>query len=103
MQDGIRRVMTRDGDNTVDLVFANMDDLREVERHCELISRDTDKVRGDIVTLAEVPGVVLEKYCNERGVRWDEFMKSTDLQTEFINSEYAKPFRIWGRTGNKKF
>ena len=102
MTESIRRVMTRDGENAIDLVYANMDDLRGLSAHCEAISRDADKTKGDIVTLAEVPGVVLEKYCNERGIRWDDFMRDRQLQTEFINSEYAAPFRIWGR-GGKKF
>lgn len=103
MQDGIKRVMTRDGDSAIDLVYADMDQLKGLEHHCAALSKDQSHTSGDVVMLAEVPAEVLEKYCNERGVAWTEFMRSRDMQTEFINSEYARPFRVWGRTGNKKF
>lgn len=103
MQDGIKRVMTRDGESAIDLVYADMDQLRGLEHHCSALARNKDNTKGDVVMLAEVPAEVLEKYCNERGVAWTELMRSRDMQTEFINSEYARPFRVWGRDNKLKF
>lgn len=103
MSDGIKRVLTRDGDKAVDLVYADMDQMRALERHCEALSAQKQNTTGDVVMLAEVPAEVLEKYCNERGIAWADFMRSRDIQTEFINSEYARPFRVWGRSKQLKF
>ena len=103
MSDRIKRVMTRDGENAIDLVYADMDQMRELERHCDALSAHKQNTTGDVVMLAEVPAEVLEKYCNECGIEWSDFMRSRDIQTEFINSEYARPFRVWGRSKNLKF
>lgn len=103
MQDGIKRVMTRDGENAIDLVYADMEQLRGLGSHCAALSAHKSNTTGDVVMLAEVPAEVLEKYCNERGIAWMEFMRSNDLQTDFINSEYARPFRVWGRDKKLKF
>lgn len=103
MQDSTRRVVVRDGDIVNDLLYADMEQMRALSKLCDSLSEQKSNVTGDVVMLAEVPDVVLEKYCNERGVLWSELMRSREMQTEFINSEYAAPFRVWGRSNNLKF
>jgi hypothetical protein len=45
--------------------------------------------------LATVPGEFIEHWCHVNGVAWRDFMTSQTVQTDFINSDFAKPFRVW--------
>lgn len=99
----MKRVLVREEGALNDLLYIDPEQFRDHVKLCERLSEDRRNTTGDMVMLGEVPGEVVEKYCNERGIPFASFIRSTELQTEFINSEYARPFRVWGRGNNLKF
>jgi hypothetical protein len=48
-----------------------------------------------VYELATVPGEFIEHWCHVRGITFAAFMRDETIQTEFINSDFAKPFRVW--------
>lgn len=91
----MRRQAVFDGSGITDLAIYDTQEMREVVAACQAAHDAGIGQSGDMYVLGEVPGIVIEAWCHERGVEFSEFMRSSALSTEFINSEHAKPFRIW--------
>ena len=44
---------------------------------------------------ARIPVVIIEKYCNDNGILYSEFMNSQDHQKRMLNDPALSYFRIW--------
>ena len=44
---------------------------------------------------ARIPMVIIEKYCNDSGIEFSEFMHNKDHQRRLLNDPALSYFRIW--------
>lgn len=73
---------------------ARVDDLREVADYAQKRADMGLQGSKDMWYAATVPAFIIQKFCNEKGIAWKEFMRNQSIQTYFLNSEYAAPFRV---------
>jgi hypothetical protein len=73
---------------------ARVDDLKEVADYAQARANAGLQGSKDMWFAATVPAFIIQKFCNEKGVAWKEFMRNESMQTYFLNSEYAAPFRV---------
>lgn len=50
---------------------------------------------GEMKHAARIPFVVIEKYCNDRNITFNEFMGNKDHIKSVVNDPSLKAFRIW--------
>ena len=74
---------------------AKTDDLRSVADYAR--GRQDAGIHGDkdFKLAATVPVFIIHEFLNHKGLTWKEFMRDEKLQTWFLDSDYAKPFRVW--------
>lgn len=73
---------------------ARVSDLKEVADWTQKRANDGLVGTKDMWFAASVPAFVIQKFCNEKGIAWKTFMRNESLQTYFLNSDYAAPFRV---------
>jgi len=44
---------------------------------------------------ASIPFVIVEKYCNENNVTFQDFMNSQDHKKRLLNNPANSAFRVW--------
>lgn len=74
-----------------------MADLHAVADYCK--ARQNSDVRGatgdkDMRMLAEIPGIIVQQYCNEKGITFAEFIRNPEHATRMLNDPALSYFRI---------
>ena len=49
----------------------------------------------DLRLLAMVPGVVIEEWCQQQKVSFDDFTREREVRARFLNNPDNSAFRIW--------
>lgn len=88
---------TDDG-GLIDTVSYTKQDIDALAKYCEAKRASGQHKADDVYELATVPGEFIEAWCFHRGISFARFSVDPTIQTEFINSEFAKPFRVWQGT-----
>ena len=90
----MHRELIHDGDGVRDLLYANMDHLRGIADYCK--ARQNEGLTGskDMKHLAEFPAELVEKYCNDRGVTFAEWMQNPAHARAMLNDPALAHFRI---------
>lgn len=90
----MRREMIHDGDGVRDLLYADMDHLRGIADYCK--ARQNEGLTGskDLKHLAEFPAELVEKYCNDKGVTFAEWMQNPVHARAMLNDPALSHFRI---------
>lgn len=58
--------------------------------------RDFGHVGGsDMKHAASIPVVLIEKYCNENSITFEEWMREPEHIKRMLNDPQNDPFRIW--------
>lgn len=88
-----RKMIEQDG-HLVDLLYVDNRQMQGVLDHCAAL-RDhgitgTDEVRH----LATIPAELVEKYINDAGITFREFMTNPEHQTRMLNDPALAGFRI---------
>jgi hypothetical protein len=73
---------------------AKIDDLKEVSDWAQKRADAGLQGSKDMWYAATVPAFIIHKFCHEKGIAWKEFMRNEGIQTSFLNSDYAAPFRV---------
>lgn len=95
-----RRTIDHADGSYADLLYVDMDQMQEVAEHCADLRRHGLTGTNDIRHLACIPAELVEKYCNDRGIPFSQFMRDTDEQTRMLNDPALAAFRIHtGRAG----
>lgn len=96
----MKRELILQDDLIVDQASEDMDALRAVADRCKALqSCGLTKLRQlpgelEVRVLAEVPGIIVEKWCNDHGIAFDEFMRDPALQTRMLNDPELRYFRV---------
>lgn len=70
------------------IVGPALDAVKELHNTGMHGSRETKHV-------ASVEGVVIEGYCNKRGITLAQFLRDRSIQREFLNDPAHAAWRIW--------
>jgi len=77
-----------------DLLYADMDHLRGIADYCK--ARQNEGLTGskDMPHLAEYPAEVVEKYCNDAGITFAEWMQNPAHAQVMLRDPALAHFRI---------
>lgn len=89
-----REMIVEDG-QIVDLARQSMASLHAVADHCKALQNEGLTGSADIKVLAHVPAIVVEKWCNDHGVTFREFMGSREVRARMLNDPDLANFRVW--------
>ena len=89
-----REMIVQDG-NVIDLTSETLDNLRVVSDHCQRLRSAGLTGDGDVKVLAHIPGFMIEKWCNDRGITFAAFMRDNSIQTQMLNDPALKAFRVY--------
>jgi hypothetical protein len=49
----------------------------------------------DMKVLAHIPDIVVEKWLNDHGITFAEFMRSKEVRAKMLNDPDLSAFRVW--------
>lgn len=88
----MRHGLTVEDDKIVSYAYQDLDPC--INRTTEL--RETGHVGGsDMKHAASLPKVLIEKYCNDRGITFEEWMRNPVHIKAMLNDPQNLPFRVW--------
>jgi hypothetical protein len=96
----MKREMLLVDDLIVDQTKADLDDLRSVADHCKSLQSagltKLSQLPGELEVrhLATIPAFMVEKWINDNGVTFHEFMGDPKLQTRMLNDPGLAYFRV---------
>lgn len=67
-----------------------LDQVQQIKIHTNGISKT-----GDLYHVARIPSIVIEKYCNEVGITFHDFLVDDTHVTRLLNDSTYKHLRIW--------
>lgn len=92
----MRRELIHGGDGQlVDIAEAPMTELQAVADHCKALQNEGLTGDEDVKVLAHVPGIVIEKWLNDHGITFAEFMRSKEVRARMLNDPDLSAFRVW--------
>lgn len=78
-----------------DIATETLDNLRVVSDHCQRLRSSGLTGDADMKVLAHVPGFMIEKWCNDHGVTFAEFMRDRAIQAKMLNDPDMRAFRVY--------
>jgi hypothetical protein len=96
----VKRELLLVDDKLVDQTTEDLDALRAVADHCKGLQSSgltkLTKLPGEMEVrhLATIPGFIVEKWCNDHGIAFDEFMRDPSIQTRMLNDPELRYFRV---------
>lgn len=91
----MRREMIVEDDRIVDLAEAPISELQGIADHCKALHNEGLTGDGDMKVLAHIPDIVVEKWLNDRGITFAEFMRSKEVRARMLNDPDLSAFRVW--------
>lgn len=92
-RDGVSTVVHLNGDGQI--VTGTEQDCAPIVENVKDLKAHGELGSSDMRHVARVPFVVVEKFCNERGISFREFMISDVEKSAFLNSPDFKLLRVW--------
>ena len=90
----IRRELIHSDGGLRELTYVDPADLQRVADECAE-RRATGQVgEADMRALMTVPTILCEKYCNDVGITWAEFMRNPDHAARMVRDPALAAFRI---------
>lgn len=76
------------------MVVKRSQDCTVIADHCKALNNETEQ-RGDVRLAARLPEVVVERYCNENGITFGEFVGNPEHIRRVCNDPALAAFRVW--------
>lgn len=77
------------------LTTGTIQDCVPILEHAKALHNEGHHGSGDMRLAASVPMVVIEKYCDDSGITYTDFMHSQDHKKRLLNDPSLSYFRIW--------
>ena len=90
---GVETVIKLDGEGS--LVTGTIQDCTAILENAKARNREGLHGSNDMKLAAEFPFVIVEKYCNDNGITFREFMGSEAHKKRLLNDPDLSYFRIW--------
>lgn len=78
------------------LTTGTMQDCTPIMERTKALHREGFHGSGDMRLAASVPMVIIEKYCNDNGIEYSDFMHSQEHKKRLLNDPANSYFRVWG-------
>lgn len=90
----MRRELIHDDGGVRDLLYADMSELHAVADYCK--ARRNEGLTGakDMPVLAEFPSEIVEKYINDTGITFEEWMQNPAHVRRMLRDPALSYFRI---------
>ena len=90
----MRRELIHDEGGVRDLLYADMAELHAVADYCK--ARQNEGLTGtkDMPVLAEFPAEIVEKYINDAGITFEEWMRNPVHVRRMLRDPALSAFRI---------
>lgn len=77
------------------LVYGSVQNVENILNEAK--ARHNEGLHGtkELKHAAKIPFIVIEKYCNDHGITFSEFMGNRDHIKTVVNDPSLKAFRIW--------
>lgn len=90
--DGVKRIVdVQDGD----LTTATVQDCTPIMEHTQALNREGHHGSSELRHAASFPFVLVEKYCNDNGITFQEFMNGKEHVKRMLNDPSLSYFRVW--------
>ena len=77
------------------LTFVSTQNCDPIAEMCKKLQREGKTGSSEMRFVGTIPDVIVEKYCNEQGITYNEFcINRVHVQRIMNNPDYAH-FRIW--------
>lgn len=77
------------------LYVGRSQDCTPIAEHAKALHNEGHHGSSEMRLAAEIPYIIAEKYCNERGITFHEFMNDPKHIKAVCNNPDNKMFRIW--------
>jgi hypothetical protein len=84
--------LTVQDDQLVSFAYQDLDPI--IDQTAQL--RDIGRVgSSDMKHAATIPNILIEKYCNEKGITFQEWCRNPVHVKAMLNDPQNEPFRVW--------
>ena len=81
--------------NDGSLTTGTVQDCTAILDHTKAMHNSGFTGSADMKFAGSVPFVLIEKYCNDSGIEFREFMNSQDHRKRLLNDPAISHFRVW--------
>lgn len=85
------RIVMQDGQT----VFGRTQDCTAIAESCKVLQSEGEHGSGEMRHAAKIPNVLIEKYCNDQGITFEEWMRDPVHARRMCNDPANAMFRIW--------
>lgn len=97
----MRRELIHDGGGLRDLLYVNMADLKGVADVCKSLHNEGKTGSKELPHLAEFPAAIVEKYCNDAGITFAEWVRNPVHTRRMLRDPALSHFRVDTRDAGK--
>lgn len=90
--DGITSVVAVQDGN---LITGTVQDCTPILERTQAMNREGHHGSSDMKLAASLPMVVVERYCNNNGITFEQFMQGREHIKRMLNDPDLSYFRIW--------
>lgn len=90
----MERRWIEEGDHLIDIAEVRVDDLQAVAEHCRHLREHSDAAQGEVRLLAQIPAFLVERYINDAGIDFREFMTNPQHAQRMLNDPALAAFRV---------
>ncbi len=90
----MRRELVETEGGLTDLLYVNMRDLHAVADHCKAMHNEGNIGTKEMPKLAEFPAAIVEKYINDAGITFAEWMRNPVHVRRMLRDPALSHFRI---------
>lgn len=88
------------GERDGDLVIERVQDCTPIAEHTTRLRNEGKTGTSEMKLAASLPMVLIERYCNDRGITFEDWMKNPEHARAMLNDPALSAFRVWeGRVG----
>lgn len=90
--DGLQSVVAVEDGN---LITGTVQDCTPILERAQALHREGQHGSSEMKHAASFPAVLVEKYCNDNGITFHEFMNGKEHVKRMLNDPSLSYFRIW--------
>ena len=82
--------------NDGNVTFERVQDCTAIAEHAQALHKEGHHGSNDMRHVASIPMVMVEKYINDKGISFEEFMANRVHIKAMVNDPALAAFRVWG-------
>ena len=90
---GVKTVIQLESDGS--LTTGTVQDCTAIAEHCKAMHNEGHTGSKDMRLAAKLPEVLVEKYCNDNGITFRDFLRDPAHARRMVQDPANDAFRIW--------